>query len=66
MFCEAIPGCVLQMYVVLKALKGVTSHSTSSIVSLCISALSTGYSSATIRYVRAKRVRERREISAKS
>ena len=66
MFCEAIPGCVLQIYVVLKALKGGTSPSTSSIVSLCISAISTGYSSATIRYVRAKRARKRSETTAKS
>ena len=54
MFCEAIPGCVLQIYVALEALKGGTSPSTSSIVSLYVSALSTGYSSSTIRYVRAR------------
>jgi hypothetical protein len=43
-----VAGCVLQFYVLLKTLKGTGGASTSSITSLLISALSTGYSSATI------------------
>jgi hypothetical protein len=41
-------GCILQFYVLLKTLKDVHGASKSSIVSLLISALSTGYSSATL------------------
>jgi hypothetical protein len=48
MIAESIPGCVLQFYVLLTTLKGEDGASTSSITSLLISALSTGYSSATI------------------
>jgi hypothetical protein len=43
-----VAGCVLQFYVLLKTLKGTGGASSSSITSLLISALSTGYSSATI------------------
>jgi hypothetical protein len=43
-----VPGCILQFYVLLKTLKGTGGASPSSITSLLISALSTGYSSATI------------------
>jgi hypothetical protein len=41
-------GCILQFYVLLKTLKGTGGANTSSSISLLISALSTGYSSATI------------------
>jgi hypothetical protein len=43
-----VPGCILQFYVLLKTLKVTGGASTSSIISLLISALSTGYSSGTI------------------
>jgi hypothetical protein len=46
---EAIPGCVLQSYVLVKAWsKG--SVSKRAIFSICCSALSTGFSCATISY----------------
>ncbi|GMI29995.1 hypothetical protein TeGR_g13866, partial [Tetraparma gracilis] len=47
MVAESIPGCILQFYVLLKTLKDADGANTSSFMSLLISALSTGYSSAT-------------------
>jgi hypothetical protein len=43
-----LAGCILQFYVLLRTLKNPDGASTSSTISLLISALSTGYSSATI------------------
>ena len=48
-FSEAIPGCVLQIYVALSVLK-TSNPSTEAVFSLIISALSTGYSSATVTF----------------
>ena len=45
MICESIPGCLLQLYVILKV--GDTSNR--AVTSVVISALTTGYSSATLR-----------------
>jgi len=45
MFCESIPGCLLQLYVMLK----VGDTSGRAVTSVVISALTTGYSSATLR-----------------
>ena len=46
MVCESIPGCLLQMYVVLK----VGDTSTKAVTSVVISALTTGFASGTISY----------------
>ena len=46
MVCESIPGCLLQMYVILKV--GDTSGR-AVMTSVVLSALTTGYSSATLR-----------------
>jgi hypothetical protein len=51
----------LQFYVVLKTLKGTGGASTSSIISLQISALSTGYSSATITWDFDTEIQRRRD-----
>ena len=45
MVCESIPGCLLQLYVVLK----VGDTSTRALTSVVISALTAGYSSGTLR-----------------
>ena len=46
MVCESIPGCLLQMFVILK----IGDSSTRAVTSLAVSALTTGYHSATISY----------------
>jgi hypothetical protein len=56
-------GCILQFYVLLKTLKGTGGASTSSITSLLISALSTGYSSATITWDFDTGIQRRRDDS---
>ena len=45
MFCESIPGCLLQLYVILK----VGNTSGTAVTSVVISALTAGYSSGTMR-----------------
>ena len=45
MFCESIPGCLLQLYVILK----VGDTSGRAVTSVVASALTTGYSSGTLR-----------------
>jgi hypothetical protein len=50
LFSEAIPGCVLQIYVALKFLAMGEQVSTRAIVSIVISALTTGYSSSIMTY----------------
>jgi len=45
MVCESIPGCLLQMYVILK----VGDTSGRAVTSVVVSALTTGYSSGTLR-----------------
>jgi len=45
MVCESIPGCLLQLYVMLK----VGDMSGRAVTSVVISALTTGYSSGTLR-----------------
>ena len=47
MICEAIPGCVMQFYVLLSMLEEGRSVSTQAYLSLLASALSTGYSVST-------------------
>ena len=44
MICEAIPGCVMQLYVLLSMLAEGRSVSRQAYLSLLVSALSTGYS----------------------
>jgi len=46
MVCESIPGCLLQLYVILK----VGNTSGRAVMSVVVSALATGYSSGTIAY----------------
>ena len=46
MFCESIPGCLLQLFVILK----VGDTSGRAVTSVIVSALTTGYSSGTISY----------------
>ena len=53
MICEAIPGCVMQLYVLLSMLAEGRSVSRQAYLSLLVSALSTGYS------VSVRRERER-------
>ena len=50
MFCEAIPGCVTQCYAYMKALKTEGGASKQALFSLAVSAMSTGFSAATITY----------------
>ena len=45
MVCESIPGCLLQLYVILK----VGNTSKRAVTSVVVSALTAGYSGATIR-----------------
>jgi len=45
MFCESIPGCLLQLYVILK----VGDTSKKAVTSVVVSALTAGYSSGTLR-----------------
>ena len=45
MICESIPGCLLQIYVILK----VGDMSGRAVTSVAVSALTTGYSSGTLR-----------------
>ena len=45
MVCESIPGCLLQLYVILK----VGDKSGRAMTSVVVSALTTGYSSGTLR-----------------
>jgi len=45
MLCESIPGCLLQMYVILK----VGDTSKRAVTSVVVSALTAGYSSGTLR-----------------
>jgi len=45
MICESIPGCLLQLYVILK----VGDTSKRAVASVVVSALTTGYSSGTLR-----------------
>ena len=45
MICESIPGCLLQLYVILK----VGDTSGRAVTSVVVSALTTGYSSGTLR-----------------
>ena len=54
MICEAIPGCVMQLYVLLSMLAEGRSVSRQAYLSLLVSALSTGYSVS----VRGRRERE--------
>ena len=46
MICESIPGCLLQMFVILK----VGDKSAKAVTSLVVSALTTGYNSGTLSY----------------
>ena len=55
-------GCILQFYVLLKTLKDADGANTSSFMSLLISALSTGYSSATITWDFDTSTQRRREL----
>jgi hypothetical protein len=50
MVCESIPGCLLQMYVVIASFDAGRKVTTSAIVSILVSALTTGCASATISY----------------
>jgi hypothetical protein len=50
MVFEAIPGCVMQLYVAIGTLQGGGHVSNRAILSLVVSALSTGFSSSTITY----------------
>jgi hypothetical protein len=50
MICEAIPGCVMQLYVCVGLLQDGKSVTNQAVLSLVVSALSTGYSSGTITY----------------
>jgi hypothetical protein len=50
MFAESIPGCVLQLYVVLKFLAMGEQVSERAVFSIVLSALTTGYSSSTLTY----------------
>jgi len=45
MLCESIPGCLLQLYVILK----VGDRSKRAVASVVVSALTAGYSSGTLR-----------------
>jgi hypothetical protein len=56
MVFEAIPGCIMQLSVLLAGLQddGGNGVSMQAVLSLVVSALSTGFSSSTITYVRAK------------
>ena len=53
MVFEAIPGCVMQSFVLVKVVQGGGGVSKQAVVSLAVSALSTGFSSAIVTYVRA-------------
>ena len=57
MICEAIPGCVMQLYVLLSMLAEGRSVSRQAYLSLLVSALSTGYS------VRVRGRREREPVA---
>jgi hypothetical protein len=50
MVCEAIPGCVMQFYVILGTLQDGRRVTNQAVLSLTVSALSTGFSSATITF----------------
>ena len=50
MICEAIPGCVMQLYVCVGVLQDGKSVTNQAVLSLVVSALSTGYSSSTITF----------------
>jgi hypothetical protein len=50
MFTEAIPGCILQIYVALKFLEMGERVSKRAVFSIVVSALTTGYNSATLTY----------------
>ncbi|GMI18866.1 hypothetical protein TeGR_g12782 [Tetraparma gracilis] len=50
MICEAIPGCVMQLYVCVGVLQDGKSVTNQAVLSLVVSALSTGYSSSSITY----------------
>ena len=50
MFCESIPGCILQVYAVLKLLEKGQKAPILDLASIVISATTTGFASATISY----------------
>jgi hypothetical protein len=50
LFCEAIPGCVVQCYALIDDATTTGEFSTSALTSIAISAMSVGYTSATISY----------------
>jgi hypothetical protein len=50
MIFEAIPGCIMQLFVLVKSLKDGGTVDNQAVLSLVVSALSTGYSSGTITY----------------